>query len=597
MGNSTQQNVRRQVALIGWGMKTSLGDSTAPEIEAVVEMLERKGLDMQIVAGNLQIQKALRRNEQGKVTKVDSMLDLEVRGDIAKQVKGMGCKTAIFFVSRSNQELQLVWGDLSIAGVEIWLVPIEGYNLQPMPCTMRYKGEVEIGSHPLEAGSWVKHQVAGVTAYRWKEPRWSFDELASTTFPFGSVIMWKASDYDECWTPEGKPLSPPEGVSYPHELDLTGVRFSEVPLRYIDYLVGQPWIYGEFAQRLRQYHAHPLIQEDLHRKFTPHTETVGGKGVPADRRNLESDTTGYWDNHDRYVSTMCQGRPQKDALVLLTPRDRFGGKLKGKAAYNKTLTDHVARRLEQLGYEDILEQPAWRWCQGTPWLFDEYAPEAKDGQLDPANLEPVLDLEEEPDFMRDPSKQRFSYAKEMDADIGEEVITEKSHRNAWYTALDLSEQLAQLAERARAAQTPEDWNPADVYGEKRSLLEEFRNITLQVTPLLLQMLGMGVREWLYQQAKEVLAEVRAAAQRCHEDAYLRGIRDVLEEHPSQLSTLIRTNLELALRVLREYPELDRPSDLISQCRAARKERATRFPEIYTKRGTRRVRCAHEKTAS
>jgi hypothetical protein len=46
-----------------------------------------------------------------------------------------------------------------------------------------------------------------------------------------------------------------------------GCRFDEIPLRYLDWLSGQPWVYGELRQRLTAYLMQDLIQRELADQF------------------------------------------------------------------------------------------------------------------------------------------------------------------------------------------------------------------------------------------------------------------------------------------------------------------------------------------
>lgn len=50
-------------------------------------------------------------------------------------------------------------------------------------------------------------------------------------------------------------------------IDIKGLTFDEVPLGYLDWLSGQPWLYGPFAHRLSLYLSHPAIQKELEALF------------------------------------------------------------------------------------------------------------------------------------------------------------------------------------------------------------------------------------------------------------------------------------------------------------------------------------------
>jgi hypothetical protein len=46
-----------------------------------------------------------------------------------------------------------------------------------------------------------------------------------------------------------------------------GKVFNNVDLKYLDSLVGQSWIYGDFKKRLEEYMAHPTIKQMLDKEL------------------------------------------------------------------------------------------------------------------------------------------------------------------------------------------------------------------------------------------------------------------------------------------------------------------------------------------
>ncbi len=64
--------------------------------------------------------------------------------------------------------------------------------------------------------------------------------------------------------PNGRPLTDSAGRCL---VAVGGCKFEDIPLRYLDWLSGQPWVYGELRQRLTAYLTQDVIQRELDAEF------------------------------------------------------------------------------------------------------------------------------------------------------------------------------------------------------------------------------------------------------------------------------------------------------------------------------------------
>src|SRR6516162_2779136 len=62
-------------------------------------------------------------------------------------------------------------------------------------------------------------------------------------------------------------------------VSLKNATFDECPLRYLDWLSGQGWLYGTFRTRLTAYLTHPCIERELETLFPDDNACIeGGQG-------------------------------------------------------------------------------------------------------------------------------------------------------------------------------------------------------------------------------------------------------------------------------------------------------------------------------
>ncbi len=94
--------------------------------------------------------------------------------------------------------------------------------------------------------------------------------LSHTQIPFDGTVWMDTSE------PEFRTLQPfiirtkNGAVRDPHGrylVSLKGRTFDEVPLRYLDWLSGQKWVYGPFRRRLTLYLTKPCIKRELEALF------------------------------------------------------------------------------------------------------------------------------------------------------------------------------------------------------------------------------------------------------------------------------------------------------------------------------------------
>lgn len=111
--------------------------------------------------------------------------------------------------------------------------------------------------------------------------------------------------------------------------------FDETPLEYLDWLSGQPWVYGALRHRLTKYLQHPPIQRELERLF-PDSETEPtnfepsqflrkhkwhGQTIPRQYRDPPTKTRGQqwkeaWERAADYLDRFQTAEDPNDLLDL-----------------------------------------------------------------------------------------------------------------------------------------------------------------------------------------------------------------------------------------------------------------------------------------
>jgi hypothetical protein len=85
-----------------------------------------------------------------------------------------------------------------------------------------------------------------------------------------------------------------------------GLPFDVLPLRYLDWLAGQPWLYGEFKDRLERYLKKPCIQRELDSLFPDESACIqGGQG-------------DVWCSTEERVHHTWHGQPMPEEFIPIS---------------------------------------------------------------------------------------------------------------------------------------------------------------------------------------------------------------------------------------------------------------------------------------
>lgn len=771
--HSYETAAQTKVAIIPWGLKHDIGESGDPMVNRIVSSLEHSGYEIAVVTGN-NGQKGMSRQED-PATFIKALgfrkvvMMVAISNEAMLELMGNLCVAGVEITLVGIEGYKLTpipctrrhFADPSKKWNPAIYRIFDPERLRRDDSMDKWDSGIPEELATL-AGKWIK---LANNIHRWQEPKWSYDELANSVMPFGKIIMWTPDDYwhtlangkkiwfmerpvmaDEIieeiiseanrteWNNlallmrkyysvqersshnpkcgiEYRPIGPPDDIEYPHELDLTGFKFNEVPARRIDYLVGQSWIYGEYSQRLRQWHAHPVIQAEL-AKFEDREYESG----------LKSDSSGYWDDAAGkdsdtvpYITTGCQGgKPINYSPVWLTPRDRFGKPIpkKQRIKFGEQLKDRYAAGLERMGYIDTEDPSPENMVFGLSWAFEDQTdgtyervtgrtPRTDSGRSLDSIREETLDdddslegdegthysiLDEAEDFIRKPTDEaKWIYNADIHASRAVErakakAITrgqkarasadpdaiaaakdayrqackeqgwqrkkaeEKAEAHAWYLASELLQRLERLKERANDRESIDKSRDAEAREKRRredigQMFEELDKISLEITPLLRKYLSehrkdegkcvrcsrmiAGMSGWkvtkvnkdgsvfaiqkrkdaeltMFQVIREEGRQTRAALEErsawLRRDWQTKQVANVLREHSELIYEAMRLDYGMLVKTLRENPDIEVPADLVAEARKFHKEQVRRFPELWTKKGTRRVYPVHERAA-
>lgn len=189
--------------------------------------------------------------------------------------------------------------------------------------------------HPKEgkallAGELIWDPERGL--WRFQEQRWNARDLANTPCRFGTCLFWDR----ESLIKHGVEHLAPRNARFPVAIPLreNNLRFKNVRGDYWRQLYFEPYLYGEYKQRIRQYLDLIGWEEDglcktdedfEHREFArmlDATYIIGQPGTPDVWGNLEKTPTGCWNSRDEYLNTGSQEpqpRHHAEYSAFLTP--------------------------------------------------------------------------------------------------------------------------------------------------------------------------------------------------------------------------------------------------------------------------------------
>jgi hypothetical protein len=376
----------KRLAVVGFACK-DLGEVDLGDLERLLRRAESQGYDydyfpaMPIGTGPHQRMHYAREGEWDDYSPLVSKL------------RAGGYTSVLVVAGGESRALRIFLGHLVEAGMEVRLLGLRGKVVMTQPGTVRWRKNEETGvSEPTQEvwgipGHWegVPQSLAG----RWVSESWTYEELADSVYTSETMArMWREKDYATMETAvavyavewvngcvvrcpviptakelEQKPgryrvetrvvdLKAPVDAVYPHDLNLLGFAFRELPLRTLDWLVGQPWLFGELRAKLLRYHASRPVQAALERLY-----------LLVDEKELEKDTafspTGYYEEEGEEVTYHSTGTAGKQVRksgygtpTWLVPRNRFGQALGAR------------------GFEEADDPKPEGWMLTTPWGFE-----------------------------------------------------------------------------------------------------------------------------------------------------------------------------------------------------------------------------------
>jgi hypothetical protein len=117
--------------------------------------------------------------------------------------------------------------------------------------------------------------------------------------------------------------------------------FDALPLRYLDWLSGQDWLYGEFRERLTRYLKNPAIQRELEDLFPDPDDDS--------RRPLFMSSLPIGDRHATFCTVNCHRWHRWHGQPLLAGQGRIVGRdLAGDPVYDADITDWTPPKTQRI---------------------------------------------------------------------------------------------------------------------------------------------------------------------------------------------------------------------------------------------------------